>query len=102
MTVSKESLDDYASFEQVVKQEMIAGIINEENAQLLSGDGIAMMLTRCSIRRTYRDPTRTLSRCADGADDGLIGADVAAPVRDVLVTKVSWLGGRWSLVRRGV
>lgn len=39
--VSTEALDDYASFEQVIRQEMVAGLINVENTQLLSGDGVA-------------------------------------------------------------
>lgn len=43
--VSKEALDDYPSMNQIVQEEMTAGLINTENLQLLSGDGTGTNLT---------------------------------------------------------
>jgi len=43
--VSREALADYGNFEQVVADEMTAGLILQENAQILAGDGIATNLT---------------------------------------------------------
>lgn len=39
--VSKEALDDFANFEQVVTEELVAGLIHAENGQVLAGDGTA-------------------------------------------------------------
>lgn len=37
--IPKEGLDDYPSFEQIVRDEMVSGLINVENSQLISGGG---------------------------------------------------------------
>jgi HK97 family phage major capsid protein len=42
--VSREALADFGSFEQVVANEMTAGVILQENAQVLSGDGLGTNL----------------------------------------------------------
>lgn len=39
--VTTEALADYANFEQVVRDELTAGLVNVENVQLLSGSGTA-------------------------------------------------------------
>jgi HK97 family phage major capsid protein len=43
--VPKEALDDFPSFEQIVRDEMTAGVINTENSQLAAGDGTGTNLT---------------------------------------------------------
>lgn len=43
--VSKEALDDYSNFVQVVRDEMTAGLYNAENLQLISGNGTPPNLT---------------------------------------------------------
>jgi len=54
--VSREALQDFGSFEQVVANEMSAGVVLQENAQVLSGDGIGtnlVGLTATSGIQTY-------------------------------------------------
>lgn len=43
--VSTESLDDYPAFRQVISEEMNAGLINAENAQLATGSGTGINIT---------------------------------------------------------
>jgi len=45
VSVSNEALADFANFAQVVEQEMVAGLVLAENAQVLSGDGTGTNLT---------------------------------------------------------
>ncbi len=45
VSVSSEALADYGNFQQVVQDEMIAGIVLAENAQIISGDGAGTNLT---------------------------------------------------------
>ena len=47
--VSSEALADYANFQQVVQDEMTAGLILQENAQILSGDGTGTNLTGLTV-----------------------------------------------------
>lgn len=43
--VPKEALDDFPSFQSIVESEMLAGLVNTENTQLVSGDGTGTNLT---------------------------------------------------------
>jgi hypothetical protein len=54
--VSREALADFGTFEQVVANEMTAGVVLQENAQILSGDGTGtnlVGLTATSGIQTY-------------------------------------------------
>jgi HK97 family phage major capsid protein len=60
VTVTNEALADYANFEAVVRGELTAGLINAENAEVLSGSGVAPHLaglTAASGILTYAPAT---------------------------------------------
>ena len=60
--VSKESLADFANFDQIVNQEMVRGLVVAENAQILTGSGagtVVGVLNGTTSPEIWRSSART-------------------------------------------
>ncbi len=81
--VNDEVLQDFSNFSQVVGQELLAGLIDAENAQLLTGSGIAPnvtgLLTTSGILTRARGTDNNLDAIAKAKADLRVGASYTEP-----------------------
>ncbi|CAN5205160.1 phage major capsid protein [soil metagenome] len=81
--VNDEVLADFTNFSQVVGQELLAGLIDAENAQLLTGSGVAPnltgLLTTSGILTRARGTDNNLDAILKAKADLRVGASFTEP-----------------------
>ena len=81
--INDEVLQDFTNFQQVVGQELLAGLIDAENSQLLVGSGVAPnltgLLTTAGILTRARGADSNLDALAKAKSDLRTGASFAEP-----------------------
>jgi HK97 family phage major capsid protein len=79
--VTDEALSDYSQFATVVGQELFADVVNRENQQLLSGNGVAPdiqgMLGTSGVLTRAKDADSVLDALAKATNDLRVGASFA-------------------------
>ncbi len=81
--INDEVLQDFSNFSQVVGQELLAGLIDAENAQLLTGSGatpnLTGLLTTSGILTRSRGADSNLDAVAKAKADLRVGASFTEP-----------------------
>ena len=81
--VNDEVLQDFTNFSEVIGQELLAGLIDAENAQLLTGSGVAPnltgLLTTSGILTRARGSDSNLDAVAKAKADLRVGASYTEP-----------------------